>query len=145
LKQGYREDEGLLLESDADEQLLLNIPFNQAVRLHAIVIKGPADGSGPRTVKLFANRPSMGFSDVSTVQPAQELQLSAAQLAAGEPLPLRMVKFNAVNLLTVFIESNQGGEETTRVSKLVLVGTTDESMKFNVADIKKVDEKTAAK
>lgn len=27
--QGYREDDGLYLESDTDEQLLLNIPFNQ--------------------------------------------------------------------------------------------------------------------
>jgi hypothetical protein len=31
LKQGYREDSGLTCESDTDEQLLLNIPFNQKV------------------------------------------------------------------------------------------------------------------
>ena len=28
-KQGYREDAGLFLESDTDEQLLINIPFTQ--------------------------------------------------------------------------------------------------------------------
>lgn len=27
--QGYREDAGLFLESDTDEQLLINIPFTQ--------------------------------------------------------------------------------------------------------------------
>jgi hypothetical protein len=31
LKQGYREDSGLTCESDTDEQLLLNIPFQQKV------------------------------------------------------------------------------------------------------------------
>jgi len=42
-KQGYREDEGLHLESDADEQLLLYIPFTQVIKLYSIVIKGPED------------------------------------------------------------------------------------------------------
>ncbi|KAL5730972.1 hypothetical protein ACHQM5_003743 [Ranunculus cassubicifolius] len=32
LKQGYREDEGLVLESDADEQLLIYVPFTQVVK-----------------------------------------------------------------------------------------------------------------
>jgi hypothetical protein len=95
LKSGYRDQDDLCLESDADEQvhkfnfsllkilledrlngceylvssgqqqricsacscallcvqLLLNVPFNQKVKLQAIVIKGPAD-AGPRTVRL---------------------------------------------------------------------------------------------
>ena len=32
IKQGYREDAGLFLESDTDEQLLINIPFTQGRR-----------------------------------------------------------------------------------------------------------------
>ncbi|KAK2995963.1 hypothetical protein RJ640_026002 [Escallonia rubra] len=41
--QGYREDEGLNLESDADEQLLIYIPFTQVIKLHSIVVKGPEE------------------------------------------------------------------------------------------------------
>lgn len=33
LKQGYREDGGLVCASDADEQLLFNVPFNQVCLL----------------------------------------------------------------------------------------------------------------
>lgn len=39
------------------------------------------------------------------------------------PLPPRLVKFNRVNVLTIFIESNQGDEDTTVVQKLALFGS----------------------
>lgn len=41
--QGYREDDGLHLESDADEQLLLYIPFTQVIKLYSVAFKGPED------------------------------------------------------------------------------------------------------
>ena len=90
LKQGYREDDGLYLESDTDEQLLLNIHFNQKVRIHSITIKGPED-SGPKVVKLYTNRMSLGFSDADSVPVAQQLDLSKKELA-GEPISLKLTK-----------------------------------------------------
>ena len=50
----------------------------------------------------------------------------------------RLPKFQGVNCLSIFIESNQGGEDTTQVSKIVLSGTTVQGM--NVGDIKKGEE-----
>ena len=48
--QGYREDDGLLLESDTDEQLLIHIPFNQKVRSR--VVGSLAAGSKPTKLML---------------------------------------------------------------------------------------------
>ena len=60
--QGYREDDGLLLESDTDEQILIHIPFQQAARLTGIIIKSSAaDGHAPKNIKLFVNQPTIGF------------------------------------------------------------------------------------
>jgi hypothetical protein len=137
IKQGYREDDGLFLESDTDEQLLINVPFQQAVKLASIVIKGPSD-SGPKSIKLYTNRPSMGFSDIGSVPVAQEFSVSPSQLS-GEPIPLKFVKFQGVTLLTIFIENNQADEETTKVFKIAFHGNSGETM--NVAEIKKQEEK----
>lgn len=138
LKQGYREDDGLYLESDADEQLLVNINFNQKVKITGIVVKGPSDGSAPKTVKLFTNRNSMGFSDTDSVPVTQEIVLTPSQVT-GEPIALKLVKFQGVNILSIFIEDNQGDTESTKVQKIALFGSGGEV--FNVADIKKVEEK----
>jgi hypothetical protein len=136
LKQGYREDDGLYLESDTDEQLLLNIhckcglsslqahdamqrcnmlhqtllmhPFflrlpprpavNQKVRIHSIAFRGPKDGSGPKLVKLFINRPSFGFSDTDSVPYAQQLVLTDKELD-GEPIALKLTKVSCGEVL----------------------------------------------
>ena len=54
------------------------------------------------------------------------------------PLLRRLVKFNNVNKLSIFIEDNQGEEDVTRIQKLVLYGSGGQTMNMN--EIKKVGE-----
>ncbi|CAI0432489.1 unnamed protein product [Linum tenue] len=79
LKQGYREDDGLNVESDADEQLLVYIPFLQVVKLHSLAVKGPEE-EGPKTVKLYSNREHMGFSNVNDFPPSDTVEFSAENI-----------------------------------------------------------------
>ncbi|XP_010259134.1 PREDICTED: PITH domain-containing protein At3g04780-like [Nelumbo nucifera] len=136
LKQGYREDEGLHLESDADEQLLIYIPFAQVVKLHSILIKGPEE-EGPKTVKLFANKENMGFSNVSDFPPSDSIVLSLDNLK-GKPVTLKYVKFQSVRSLTIFVEGNQGDTDITKVLKIVIYGTTVETTDMKA--LKKIED-----
>uniref|UniRef100_A0A7I4FSC8 PITH domain-containing protein n=1 Tax=Physcomitrium patens TaxID=3218 RepID=A0A7I4FSC8_PHYPA len=107
--QGYREDNGLHLESDADEQLLLFIPFNQ-VKLHSLIIRGPPE-EGPRTLKLFANRPNMGFSNVTDYPPNDTVIASLEDLEVSNIPNLSMrgqcrLNTSSFKVLTVFVEDN---------------------------------------
>ncbi|KAL7234799.1 hypothetical protein ACSBR1_018288 [Camellia fascicularis] len=136
LKQGYREDEGLNLESDADEQLLMYIPFTQVIKLHSIIIKGPEE-EGPKTVKLFANREHMGFSNVNDFPPSDTVVLSPDTLE-GKPVILKYVKFQNVRSLTIFVEDNQSGSDITKVQKIVLYGTTVETT--DMKGLKKIED-----
>lgn len=136
LKQGYREDDGLYLESDSDEQLLIYFPFMQVVKLHSLLIKGPTE-EGPKTVKLFANKEHMGFSNVSDF-PASDIVVLSADDLEGKPVALKYVKFQNVRSLTIFVEDNQGGADVTKIQKLVLYGSTVETT--NMKELKKINE-----
>ncbi|XP_022897926.1 PITH domain-containing protein At3g04780 [Olea europaea var. sylvestris] len=136
LKKGYREDESLNLESDADEQLLIYIPFTQVIKLHSIVIQGPEE-EGPKTVKLFANKEHMGFSNVNDYPPSDIAVLSEDNLK-GKPVILKYVKFQNVRSLTIFIEDNQSGSDITKVQKIVLSGTTVDTT--DMKGLKKIED-----
>ncbi|KAJ3669900.1 hypothetical protein LUZ60_010224 [Juncus effusus] len=136
LKQGYRDDDGLNLTSDSDEQLLIYIPFMQVIKLHSIVVKGPEE-EGPRTVKLFSNKEHMGFSNVNDYPPSDTVVLSDEHLK-GKPAPLKYVKFQNVRSLTIFIEDNQGGGDVSIVQKIALIGSTVDTT--NMKDLKKIEE-----
>ena len=139
LTQGLRDEASLLTVSDTDEQLLVTIPFNQAVKLTSLAIKGdPAAGAtAPRRVRLFVDRPSLGFSEAESDPATHVFVLSAADAAAGAATALRAAKFSRVTQLAVFVADNQGGGEDTRIMSLVLGGGAGDT--FDVAAIKKVD------
>eukprot|EP00267_Zea_mays_P020321 XP_008643568.1 uncharacterized protein LOC100280535 isoform X1 [Zea mays] len=164
LKQSLRDDEGLYLASDSDEQLLIYIPFMQVVKLHSVLFKGPEE-EGPKTVKLFSNKEHMGFSNVNDYPPMDTLELSSDHLIENKPLPLKYVKFQNVRRyihftiyiyafvschcfyltafcyyfsLTVFIEDNQSGSDVSKIQKVALYGTTVDTT--NMKDLRKTEE-----
>ncbi|XP_039141090.1 PITH domain-containing protein At3g04780 [Dioscorea cayenensis subsp. rotundata] len=136
MKQGYRDDDGLHLESDSDEQLLIYVPFTQVIKLHSILINGPED-EGPRNLKLFANKENMGFSDVNEYPPSDSIVLSPENLK-GKPVIVKYVKFQSVRSLTIFVENNQGGNDISKVHKIILYGTTVDTT--NMKDLKKIED-----
>ena len=116
-----------MCESDADEQLLLNIPFSQVVKLHSIAVAGSPDDSGafaPKTIHLYVNRPSMGFSDCESTKPTQTIELASADETTVD---LAYVKFQNVHTLSVFIADNQGDEEGKQTA---IVSSRENTNKF---------------
>ena len=58
-------DHTLFLKSDADEQLLIQLSFQQTLYIRRLQLGLPSDGSCPNKIKLFANKLNLGFSDTS--------------------------------------------------------------------------------
>ncbi|XP_045785983.1 thioredoxin-like protein 1 [Maniola jurtina] len=114
---------GGYLASDCDEQLIINISFNQLVKLHSVKIKAPSD-KGPKFVKLFINQPrTLDFDQASGNASVQDLEFSPSDLEAGNPVPLKFVKFQSVQNIQLFIKDNQSGGDVTQIDQLVLYGS----------------------
>jgi len=111
---------------------LLDAQFHQSVRIRSIVIKSSAGKQAPKRVKLLVNRPSIGFEDVEDAEEpevAQIIELSEDDVEHGKPIALRFVRFQAVQSLHIFVESNQGGADETRIDAVDVLGLTVETTK----------------
>ncbi|XP_053152551.1 thioredoxin-like protein 1 isoform X1 [Hemicordylus capensis] len=125
------------LESDCDEQLLITVAFNQPVKLYSMKFQGPENGQGPKYIKMFINLPrSMDFEEAERSEPTQALELSPDDIKEDSIIQLRYVKFQNVNSVTLFVQSNQGDEETTRIAYFTFIGTPVQATNMN--DFKRV-------
>jgi len=131
-------DETLVLKSDADEQLLLQIRFSEAVKLHSLKFVAPDDGSAPKTIKIFVNPTDMDFSDCENNPATQELELRPSDFLAGASVPLKFVKFQKVSNIAIFVEDNHSDGELdyTQMSSLHLFGVPIHTT--NMSNLKKV-------
>lgn len=126
---------GGYLQSDCDEQLIISVSFNQAVKIHSLKLKAPAK-LGPKTLKIFINQPrTIDFDQAESSTAVQDLVLEPKDLD-GELVNLRYVKFQNVQNVQIFIKDNQGGGELTQLDYLGFIGSPISTTKME--DFKRI-------
>lgn len=129
-----------------------------AVKLTSITVRAVDAETCPRKVRVFVNRPSIGFSEAEADPATAEFELDRDAAVAstssgpsssseggsnsGAREALKVAKFTNVTSVAVFFADNHGGAETTRVASISLEGSAGET--FNVSEIKKVGEEGGA-
>ncbi|CRL06231.1 CLUMA_CG019052, isoform A [Clunio marinus] len=74
---------GGYLASDVDEQLIIFLTFNQAVKIHSLKLKAPPK-HGPKKIKIFINQPvTLDFDAASSTAATQELEISPKDLESA--------------------------------------------------------------
>ncbi|KAJ3270486.1 hypothetical protein HDV01_007793 [Terramyces sp. JEL0728] len=108
-----RFDTSKVVRSDADEQLIMYIPFTSSIKLKSIAILGLNDDSGPSKIKVYINRHDVDFDNVEGIEPAQvfECVQNCPQGTVAQYLT-KVTKFTNVRDLTLFVPSNFGADQT---------------------------------
>jgi len=86
-------------------------------------------------VKLFKNQENLDFNDAEDAEPTAELELSKDDVKSGKVKKLKFTKFQSVETMTVFIESNQGDEEQTFLNNITFYGMPIQGT--NMSELKK--------
>lgn len=120
--------------SDADEQLILIVPFTGSMKLKSIAIytggMSTDVGSAPEKMKAFVNRDDIDFDSVEDIKCTQEWEL-VNPLTDGverEVIEYRtkMTKFTGVRQLILFFPSNFSGGDVTRIDYIGFKGEFEE-------------------
>jgi len=77
--------------------------------------------------------------DASEPDAAQVLELSPEDVSEGKRIFLRFVRFQSVNSLHIFIKSNQGEGNESRLDVLEIFGTLVETTK-DLSGLRKQEE-----
>ncbi|KAJ2710908.1 hypothetical protein H4R19_003509 [Coemansia spiralis] len=99
------------IASDADEELLVYVPFTGMVKLKSVLIWGGSGQEAPREVRVFANRDDLDFDNVHDALPTQEWPLVDGATHPVE-YPVRAAKFSAVQSVALHFPANFGADET---------------------------------
>mmetsp|Transcript_7673 Transcript_7673/g.21775 ORF Transcript_7673/g.21775 Transcript_7673/m.21775 type:complete len:165 (+) Transcript_7673:75-569(+) len=120
----------LTLESDADEELLLFVPFSQCVRINSLALRAVV-GSGPKRVAVFANGRGLSFDDVQALKPTQVLDLGPADVRDGTQIKLNYHEFQKIDCVTLYISQNQDDDDVTALSSVAFFGSPHGVMNVN--------------
>ncbi|TIA72425.1 hypothetical protein E3P91_02058 [Wallemia ichthyophaga] len=105
-----RDDMDVSLHSDADEQLVLRVPFTASVKLKSVLVKGGLGEKAPRTLHIYANQ-FLDFGDLDN-EPAPTQTIELVESSECIEYPVKIAKFNSSTHLTLFFADNFGADVT---------------------------------
>ncbi|KAI9450140.1 DUF1000-domain-containing protein [Lactarius psammicola] len=143
-----RMDEQVYIESDADDQLIIRVPFTGSVKLRSLLLKsGPGDQTPAKValVSVLRNVDNFDFEDAADKEPLQQFDVAIGR-EVGE-YAVKPAKFSNVSSVTLFFPASQGAE-TTRIYYVGFLGQWSErkqepviavyESKANLADHEKI-------
>lgn len=123
------------VESDTDDQLMLFVPFNSTLKIHSLHITSLPSSSDedvmrPRTLHLYTNRPhNLGFDEADGTDPEQIIELKPEDWnpkTGTATVETRLVKFQRVTSLVIFVVNGEGDGEKTRIDRVRIIGEAGE-------------------
>eukprot|EP00049_Salpingoeca_infusionum_P008144 m.131940 g.131940 ORF g.131940 m.131940 type:complete len:218 (+) comp13927_c0_seq2:217-870(+) len=107
----------MFVESDADEELIVVIPFCNDVTIKSICVVSEHGEQAPARMKAYINQDSLDFDNITEAEPTQEWDL----VHGDHSYETKIVKFGGLHCLTLFFDSNFGAD-TTKINFIGFYG-----------------------
>lgn len=133
-------DSSANLKSDCDEQLLLSINFQNAVKLFGIKLAG---GIGcANKMRIYINQTmALDFDKAENGKSTLDVDVEKEQCTDdGNAILLPKLKFANVRNISIFIPGNHAGDDVTVIKKLIFLGQPHGSS-TDMAEFKRVSGK----
>jgi hypothetical protein len=120
-----------VLRSDCDEQLLLHFHMlpGQPAKVQALLIAAPIAAAAPKTLRFYANEPTLAFESADRVKHIEEVVIKWGPSAHHADMRVAHVVLNKMrnhtaNHVAVLVVDNtsDGADDVTVVSDFVLCG-----------------------
>jgi hypothetical protein len=121
----FQKGKDVYLESDVDEQILLNIRFAEPVNLHSFVFKGGPEcrvDCFPAKLHLFFNEFSIDFDKAEGAAPRQSFTFTSDNYKDKKLVILDPFKWQNVSAIAFYVVSNLGGEDTSIIHSIKFFG-----------------------
>jgi len=120
------------LESDVDEELLLNIRFTELVNLHSIFLSTPTtkETYAPKTIRFYSNELNIDFDRAQSLKPTESIQLSYSHYQNKKLIILDPFKWQNTTSITMYIVDTLDSENTSILSKITILGKPSKRPKF---------------
>ncbi|CDS01797.1 uncharacterized protein SPSC_06459 [Sporisorium scitamineum] len=103
--------------SDADDQLIIHIPFTPSVKLSTFLFRPASQPElTPSVIKLYKNLPpnALNFDDIASLTETSKLESIPTVQDTSQVIgfPLQPVKWSNTDSITLFIESSLGADQS---------------------------------
>ena len=145
-------------DEDEEPELLLYVPFTEAVSIKHICVRGYVDNidnsirnnsvrrptADPKSVKLFVDRDDLDFESARELPPAMKIELVPPGHDDGSgtiDYPLRPAgRFQNINSITLYFNENYSGEEENCQTEITYVGFKGKGTKMKRRAVQAVYE-----
>ncbi|CCG84934.1 protein of unknown function [Taphrina deformans PYCC 5710] len=111
-----RFDTSIRCTSDADEQIIMHVPFDGQIKLKSILVRCPGTTSAIKEMRVYINREDLDFDTIGDAKPTETFECVPYENASDLiEYPVKIRLYNNVKSVTLFFEHNWSGDEEPTV------------------------------
>lgn len=115
---------GALKSNEGDPEMMFLITFKEKLSMTGVMVEALDSDKAPKTLKLYAGKNNIDFSDLDNLKPTEEIKLES-----GKVHSLKLAKYRNIDSVALFMTNEEA--QSIKVNNIQLFGTGGENVDFS--------------